>query len=270
MKLKTVGFIGIGEMGFPMAKNLLKGGYKLKAYNRSKDPLIEIEKHGAEIAKSPKEAAQFSEIVIILVRTTEQVVSVTLGKEGILGGANPGTIIIIMSTIDPMVARELSEKADAKGVNVLDVPVSGTKERAEAGTLTIMVGGPSEVFEDCRPILEVLGRNIFYVGDTGMGESAKLINNLFLLVHMNTAFEAMNLAQAAGIKIDVLRDLIKVSTGNSWVIENWDMVKSWKDNYKKGGTMDLMYKDILLTLKLGEDLRVPLHLSSLAKQLGRY
>ncbi len=270
MEQKSIGVIGTGEMGLPMARNLLKAGHRVIAFNRSKESLKEIEKDGAEIAKSPKAVAQSSEIVIIMVRTTEQTVSVMLGKDGVLDGVTPESIVIIMSTIDPRVAQELSEEANKREVKVLDAPVSGAKERAEAGTLTVMVGGDQEVFEECRPILEVVGKNIFYLGDSGMGESAKLINNLLLLVHMNIAFEAMNLAQATGIKIDVLQELIKVSTGNSWIIENWDLVKSWKDNYKEGGTLDLMYKDINLTMKLGEDLKVPLHLSSLAKQLGRY
>ncbi len=175
-----------------------------------------------------------------------------------------------MSTIDPMMAKKLAGIAKEKGADLLDAPVSGARQGAETGTLTVMVGGAEEVSKRCKPIFDVLGKNIFYLGEVGMGESAKLINNLLLLVNMSAAYEAVALGKKAGVKMDVLFDLIKVSTGNSWVIEHWDMVTSWKDKYKVGGTLDLIYKDINLTLDLGENLKVPLYLSSLAKQLVRY
>lgn len=265
-----IGFVGLGEMGFPMAKRLMNAGYQLTVFDIVREPLLSLQAAGAQIVDSVKDVAIKADRVIVMVRTTAQAERVINGENGVLEGATRGSTILLMSTIDPMMAKKLAELAQEKGVDLLDAPVSGAKQGAESGTLTVMVGGDEAVFKKCKPVFEVLGKNIFYLGQIGMGESAKLINNLLLLVNMCAAYEAMALAKKAGVRIDVLFDLIKVSTGNSWVFDHWDMVTSWKDNYKPGGTLDLVYKDINLTLDLGENLKVPLHLSSLAKQLVRY
>jgi 3-hydroxyisobutyrate dehydrogenase-like beta-hydroxyacid dehydrogenase len=267
---KRIGFIGLGEMGFPMALNLIKHGYQVNAFNRSEKPLLDLKREGGEMRNSPRDVAEASDTIIVMVRTTDQAQRVIVGEDGILQGAREGATILVMSTIDPMVARNMALLAGEKGVELLDCPVSGARPRAEAGTLTIMVGGSEEALEEVRPILEVLGQHIFYLGDHGTGQVAKLVNNLMLLVHMNAAYEGLALAKKGGVNLDALLDLLKVSTGNSWIIENWPLVASWKDNYKEGGTLDLIYKDINTTLALGESLKVPLHLASLAKQLGRY
>ena len=267
---KAIGFIGVGEMGFPIASNLVKAGHDLKVYDKLEEPLQELRKQGAQIAGSPKEAAHASDVVVIMVRTTEQALQVFYGEEGVLAGAQKGVTVIVTSTIAPPAVQEMAARAEEKGIALLDCPVSGARLRAEAGTLTIMAGGSREAFDNVKHILEIVGENIFYLGDSGMGEVAKLMNNLLLLVHMNAAYEALGLANKAGANIDVLLDLIKTSTGNSWIIENWEIVKSWKDNFKEGGTMDLIYKDIDMTLALAEKLKVPLLLSAVAKQLGRY
>jgi 3-hydroxyisobutyrate dehydrogenase-like beta-hydroxyacid dehydrogenase len=267
---RKIGFIGLGEMGFPMAKRLIDDGHKLIVFDIVKEPLLHLRDAGAEVAESAKEVTEKSEIVIVMVRTTAQAERVISGDKGVLEGATRGSTILLMSTIDPFAVKKLAGLAKEKGVDLLDAAVSGAKQGAEAGTLTVMVGGVEDAFRRCKPIFDVLGKNIFYLGDVGMGESAKLINNLLLLVNMSAAYEAVALGKKAGVKMDVLFNLLKVSTGNSWVIEHWDMVTSWKDNYKVGGTLDLIYKDINLTLDLGENLKVPLHLSSLAKQLVRY
>jgi 3-hydroxyisobutyrate dehydrogenase len=266
----TIGFIGVGEMGFPMAKRLIDAGYKLSIFDIAREPLASLLNAGAQIGGSPKEVAEKSEVVIVMVRTTMQAERVIGGDNGVLEGIPRGSTILLMSTVDPFMVKKLERLAQEKAVYFLDAPVSGAKQGAEAGTLTVMVGGSEEAFNRCKAIFNTLGKNIFYLGEAGMGESAKLINNLLLLVNMCTVYEAVVLAKKAGVKMDVLFNLIKVSTGNSWVIDHWDMVTSWKDNYKVGGTLDLMYKDINLTLDLGENLKVPLHLSSLAKQLVRY
>lgn len=269
MKTK-IGFIGAGEMGFPMAKRLLGAGYSLAAYDKSREPLVALQGSGANICSSLKEVAERSDVVIVMVRTTAQAESVLEAEQGVFEGAHPGLTILLMSTIDPMVVKRLEGVAKGKGVALLDAPVSGARQGAEAGTLTIMIGGDEKIYTKLKPIFEVLGKNIFYLGDVGMGESAKLINNLLLLVNMSGVYEAVSLGKKVGLRMDVLFDLIKVSTGNSWVVENWDKVASWKENYKVGGTLDLIYKDIGMTLDLGENAKVPLHLSSLAKQLVRY
>lgn len=267
---KRIGFIGLGEMGFPMALNLIKHGYPVIGFNRSEKPMLDLKHEGGETRNSPREVAEASDVIIVMVRTTEQTERVIAGENGILEGARESMTILVMSTIDPVVARNLALRARERGVELLDCPVSGARPRAEAGTLTVMVGGSAEALEEVRPILEVLGQHIFHLGDHGAGQVAKLVNNLMLLVHMNTAYEGLALAKKGGVNVDTLLDLLKVSTGNSWIIENWPLVASWKDAYKEGGTLDLIYKDINTTLALGESLKVPLHLASLAKQLGRY
>jgi 3-hydroxyisobutyrate dehydrogenase len=270
VSLRAVGFIGLGEMGFPMARNLVNAGYLLHVFDVVEEPLHELREMGARIVDSPSAAAQGSEVIIVMVRTTEQAEDVISGTDGVLAGANKGSVVLVMSTIDPKVARRLSTLAIERGVDLLDAPVSGAKEGAEAGTLTIMVGGAEAALGRVRPVLGVLGKRVFHLGAVGTGEVAKLINNLLLLVNMIGVYEAMSLARHAGIETRILRELIQGSTGNSWVIEQWETVTSWKEHYREGGTLDLIYKDANLALKLGEELRVPLHLASLAKQLGRY
>ncbi|MFH1479700.1 MAG: NAD(P)-dependent oxidoreductase [Pseudomonadota bacterium] len=264
---KVIGFIGLGEMGLPMAKNLIKAGYGLNIFDTNKRPLMELEKLGAHVLNSSREVARSSKIVMVMVRTPDEVREVIAGKEGLLTEAAPSSIILIMSTIDAGTAQEMSRLAGEKEVIVLDCPVSGGSPGAEAATLTIIAGGPEEVLESCKPILEVMGKNIFYLGEIGMGESAKLINNLLLGIYMSAAYEAVALAKKAGVKMDVLFDLLKVSTGNSWIIQHWDMVNSWKEHYVEGGSLDLLYKDIRLALAMGESLKVPLHISALCNQL---
>ena len=272
---KRIGFIGIGEMGFPMVRNLLKAGYKVNVYDSREEPLLEIKKYGAVIARSPKEVALSSKTIICMVRTADQLVAVFSGKEGILDGANPDAIVIIMSTVEPRVVQELSGLAKVKGIKVLDAPVSGARQGAEQATLTIMAGGPRSTYEECRPLFEALGKNIFYFGDIGMGEVAKLANNHLVLVNMLAVYEAFNLAQVAGVKMDVLVEMIKVSTGNSWVIEHWDLVKSWKEDSQRvplPGTkfrdIKTLYKDIQIMLNCARDLNVPLQLAGLSSQSG--
>jgi 3-hydroxyisobutyrate dehydrogenase-like beta-hydroxyacid dehydrogenase len=267
---KKIGFIGVGEMGFPMARNLLKAGYDCYIFDLDEKSLRALKKQGAHILSSPKQVAEISQTLIVMVRTTEQAMEVTTGKDGVLSGATPGLTILLTSTIDPLAAQEISKVASEKGVALLDCPVSGARQGAETGTLTIMVGGAKNVFQDSLPVLRVLGQNIFYVGESGMGEIVKLINNMIHLVSMNAVFEAMNLAKKTGVNLETLIEVIKVSSGNNWVIENWEIVSNWKKNYVPGGTLDLSYKDMGLTLALAESQRVSLPLAGLVKQLGRY
>ena len=152
----------------------------------------------------------------------------------------------------------------------MDAPVSGAQQRAESGELTVMIGGPEQLYGRFRPVFEVLGSNVFHIGDVGAGQYAKLINNMLLLVNMCAAHEAVSLTRAAGMDPKVVLDLIRVSTGQSWVVDNWETVDGWKQDYQPGETLDIIYKDIDITLGLGEKKKVPLHLSALAKQLVRY
>ena len=164
----------------------------------------------------------------------------------------------------------MAAQAKERGVELVDSPVSGGRQGAEAGTLSMMVGGDEATFQKIRPMLEKMGKNIFYMGTAGMGEAAKVANNLLLLINMNAAYEAMALAEKFGLDQNLLQNLVKVSTGGSWVMEHWDMVTSWKEQYKPEGTLDLIYKDFQLASEVAQNLKVPLYLGSLASQLGRY
>ena len=267
---ESIGFVGLGEMGLPMAKNLMKAGYSLCVCDTNPTPVRQLEYLGAHTCGSPSELASHTGVFMVNVRTSQQVEQVISGRNGLLSGAAAGSIILIMSTVDPDTVRHMHQTAARQQVDVLDCPVSGGKHGAEAGTLTFMAAGSESVFERCKPWLKAMGQNLFYLGDVGMGQTAKLCNNLLLLVHMCAAHEAMALAENAGVKTDVLRELVSVSSGNSWVIENWETVKGWKSNYAPGGTLDVVFKDIKATLSLAERLREPLHLSALASQLVRF
>lgn len=178
MNIKKIGVIGVGEMGFPMARNLIKAGYDLFVFDVSQDPLVKLKEEGANIVTSPKAAAQSADVILTLVRTTEQTVSVVDGAEGILKAEKPGSIVIVMSTVDPAVCQDLAKKVEAAGADFLDAAVSGAVIGAEAGTLTIMVGGKANVLEKVKPVFEVLGKNVFHLGPHGSGQAAKLINNM--------------------------------------------------------------------------------------------
>jgi 3-hydroxyisobutyrate dehydrogenase-like beta-hydroxyacid dehydrogenase len=267
---KTIGFIGLGEMGFPMAVNLLKAGYSVIAYDKRNEVLATIKSQGARIARSVSAMAKNAKIVICMPRTTEQVAALLKGKDGLMNRLRPGSIVVVMATVDTLAVKEFAKQALEKGIRILDAPVSGARIGAETGTLTIMAGGPEEAFLECRSIFEVLGENIYYIGDSGKGAMIKLLNQQLLLVNMNVVYEVMALAKEAGIKPDLVKRVIENCTGNSWVLKNWDMVEAWRIRYKPEGTLDTMYKDAHMTLKIAETLKVPLQLTALSSQLGRY
>ncbi|NIM05045.1 MAG: NAD(P)-binding domain-containing protein, partial [Armatimonadetes bacterium] len=176
--MKKLGFIGLGNMGKGMALNLVKAGYPLTVHDIRPEPVQELVKAGAKAAPSPRELAENSEVVITIVTSSPHVEQIMFGDNGVLAGMKKGGIIIDMSTIDPIVTRKVAEAAAGKGIDMLDAPVSGAPPKAADGTLSIMVGGKKEIFDQCKPILEVMGENIFHVGDVGMGEVVKLANNL--------------------------------------------------------------------------------------------
>ena len=265
-----LGVIGLGEIGLPMAKNLVKKGFQLTVYDLDPEPLKQIKAVGGVIASEPKSVANDSDLVLIIVRTTDQVRKVLFGDNGVVTADRTPSAIAVMSTISPLDAKEMAGLAKEKNIEFLDAPVSGARERAESGKLTIMIGGETDVFQKFLPVFETLGSTIVHLGGVGAGEYAKLINNMFLLVHMCAANEAVSLAESAGMDPSKVFDIVKSGTGQSWVIDNWEIVHGWKKNYFEGGTLDIIYKDIDITLSLGEKKKVPLYLSSLSKQLGRY
>ena len=264
-----VGFIGLGNIGKPIALNVAKAGFDLMAYDLREEPLVELAAAGAKTAHSANEIGAHGEIIELVVVDDAQVEAVTLEEGGVLSGARPGSVIAIHSTVHPRTIRKIAELAEARGVSVIDAEVSGGERGAETQTLCYMVGGDQAAFEKCRPVFETSGANIFHLGDLAMGSMAKLAHNLIAYVNMLSAFEGMKLAETAGLDLSMFQEIVKASAGQSKVADNWVRQRDYKDTYTNGpqGLMQLMHKDLQLALELGHDLGLTLPGAALTQQL---
>ena len=269
---RRVGFIGVGTMGRPMALNLLKAGHEVTAYDVVPAALEEVVRAGARPAGSPREAAAAGEVVISMLPASQHVVAAMFGADGALEGLRPGATLIDMSTIDPGTTRRVAEAAAAKGARMLDAPVSGSSTGAVAGTLTIMVGGDAATFEEQRELLGAMGTNVIHCGPIGMGETVKLANNLISGVTMVAVAEAFALGMRAGADPQVLFDVISKSSGNCWTMQTRVPVPGIvptspaDHDFAPGFMTDLMHKDLGLALAAGDEFKVPLALTALARQ----
>jgi 3-hydroxyisobutyrate dehydrogenase len=264
-----IGFIGIGVMGRPMTLNLLKAGHAVTIFARhpEKSGVQEVLQAGAKQAPSPRAVAMASDIVITMVPNSPQVEEVVAGSQGILEGARKGLIIIDMSTIAPSVSRALAEKAAAKGAHFLDAPVSGGSQGAVNGTLSIMVGGEQQIFEQARPVLEAMGKNIFYVGPVGSGEVVKLVNNVLCGAIAAAIAESFVLGVKAGADVDTMAKIIGVSTGASWQLANQFPLRAFNGSFQPGFMTDLLYKDLGLALDLARECHTPAEITALTRNL---
>src|SRR5205085_8535326 len=219
-----IGFIGIGVMGRPMALNLLKAEHHVTIYARhpEKSEVQEVIQSGAKLAPSSRAVAMASDIVITMLPNSPQVEEVVAGPHGLLEGARKGLIFIDMSTIAPAVTRKLAQEASIHGVHLLDAPVSGGSQGAINGTLTIMVGGERDIFEQARPVLEAMGKkeNIFHIGPNGAGEVVKIVNNILTGAIAAATSESFVLGVKAGADVDTMAKVIGVSAGASWQLSN--------------------------------------------------
>ena len=271
--MEKLGFIGLGNMGKGMALNLARAGYPLTVHDVRPEPVQELVKAGARASGSPREVAENSEIVITMVTSSPHVEQIMFGDDGVLAGMKKGNIIIDMSTIDPIVTRKVAAAAAEKGIDMMDAPVSGAPPKAADGTLSIMVGGKKEIFDQCKPILDVMGEKIIHAGDVGMGEVVKLANNLAAAVAGVGAFEGFLFGVKLGADPKILYDVMSTSSGNSWVIQtrvpypNVIPGSPANDDFVPGFTADLMAKDLGLILSAAEATRIPLLGASLARQL---
>lgn len=262
-----VGFIGLGAMGAPMARNVLQAGFPLAVWARRRESAETLLSHGAEWAKSPADLARRSDVVITIVTNSPDVEEIVRGSDGLLSGAGNGLVIVDMSTISPSVSRSLAEEAAQQGVTFLDAPVSGGTQGADAGTLTIMVGGDASGLERVRPVLDALGKNIFHVGPSGSGEVIKLVNNLLVGAIAAATAEALVLGVRAGADVEMMAKVVGASTGASWQLSNQFPLRAFTGTFKPGFMTDLLCKDLDLALTLGGELRSPLFLTALARQL---
>lgn len=250
-----------------MSKNLLKKGHKLTVYDIVKTRVEAAVKEGAEAGRSSKEVAEKSDVIITIVPSSPHVREVILGKKGVLEGVRKGSIVIDMSTIDPVTTREISRILAEKGVKMLDAPVARGVPAAVAGTLVIFVGGERGVYEKCKDILSAMGTDIHYVGDTGAGEVVKIVNNFIVATTMCALAEALVLGVKAGVKPDVLFKAISEGSANSFVLQNHVKNSVMKGKFEKEVfPVDYMIKDLDLALVTGAKYHVPLYFGSLATQ----
>ena len=214
--MKTVGFIGVGNMGGPMARNLLKAGIKLKAFDPAESALAAVVKAGAERVGAPADAAKGVDAVVTMLPAGPHVSDVYGGKGGVLAAVSPGTLLIDSSTIDVETARATTAKARERGLEMLDAPVSGGVGGAEAGTLTFMVGGSAEAFRRGEPLLQKMGKTIIHAGGPGNGQAAKICNNMILGISMVAVSEGFALAERLGLDAQTLFNISSKSSGQCW------------------------------------------------------
>jgi len=265
--MEKVGFIGLGAMGAPMAKNLVKKGLSLTIFDIVAERMEPLKAMGAQAASSCRELAEKCPLVITILPASGHVREAVLGKNGVAEGIRRGSVLIDMSTIDPLTTKDIAKILGEKGVEMLDAPVARGVPAAVAGTLVIYVGGKKEVFERHRPILAAMGTDIYHVGDIGSGEVVKIVNNLMVAVTTCALAEAMVLGVKAGVKPDILFEALSSGSGNSFVLQNHYKNNVMKGKFEEGVfPVDYMLKDLDLALSTGTKLRIPLHFAALAAQ----
>lgn len=263
---KKVGFIGLGMMGNPMSKNLLKAGFELTVWNRTASKMKEIVESGAKPATCAKEVAEKSEVTITMLTGSLDSEEVILGEKGVLEGMKPGAVVIDMSTISPGTSKRIASEVARKGCKMLDAPVGGTVGVAANAALTVQVGGDREVFEKHRDILAAMGKNIFYIGGNGMGCTIKLVANAIMGTNMAVLAEAMCLGAKAGISTDLMLEVLKNSAASSRMLEirGPNIVKG---EYTAQFMLKLLFKDLGLALDTAGVDSVPLPIVGLARQI---
>jgi 3-hydroxyisobutyrate dehydrogenase len=254
-------------MGKPMARNLLKAGFPLTIYARHPEKVQDVVASGAALAASSRAVAEASDVVITMLPNSPEVEEVVLGVGGVLEGARPGLIVVDMSTIAPEASQKFAQRCAAQGVSFLDAPVSGGSNGAEAGTLTIMVGGDAQAFEQCRPVLEAMGskEKIFHVGPSGSGEVVKVANNLLCGAISAATAEALVLGVKAGVSTEMLAKIIGVSSGGSVQLNAVFPIRIFNGSFQPGFMTDLLYKDLGLALDLGTQTGVPTDFAALSR-----
>ena len=280
--LPRIAFVGLGNMGGPMAINLKKTGYDVHAFDLSADAIAKVREQGVGIGATAHEAVQGAQVVISMLPASRHVEALYLGDDGLLNVLVPVALIIDCSTIAPASAQKVAAAAQAKGLAMIDAPVSGGVAGAAAGTLTFIVGGTVDALERARPVLQGMGKNIFHMGDAGAGQVAKLCNNMALGVIMAVTGEALALGAAHGLDPKTLSQMMAVSTGRSWATEVCNPWPGVLDNapasrgYSGGFGNDLMLKDMGLAVEaaIGIGATVPLgelarNLYAMNKQAGR-
>jgi 2-hydroxy-3-oxopropionate reductase len=257
-----IGFIGLGIMGKPMCKNLLKAGYELVVCGHvAKSNLQEVVDAGAKAVASPRDVAAQTDVIITMLPNSPQVREVVMGKNGIIEGAKPGTILADMSSIAPLVSRELAERLKEKGMEMLDAPVSGGEPKAIAGTLAVMVGGKKEVFEKCEPIFKAMASSVVLTGDIGAGNVTKLANQVIVALNIAAMSEALVLATKAGVSPELVYQAIRGGLAGSTVLDAKAPLVM-KRKFDPGFRIRLHIKDLNNALETAHEIGAPLPLTA--------
>lgn len=265
----NIGFIGVGNMGGPMCRNILKkGDHAVTVFDLNPDAVVRCTVLGASASDSPRAVAAHADLVLTSLPHPRDVEAVVLGPEGILESLKPGAVYCDLSTNSPLTVRKLAAALAERGVAMLDAPVSGGVVAADKGTLAVMVGGARDTFDRILPVLQCLGENVVHCGDTGTGCVAKLCNNLIAFCNMAASAEGLMLGVAAGIDLDVLNQVIRNSSGNSMTFRA-TAKNALSGDWTPSFALDLAYKDMHLALELADELGVPLSLSSTVHNLMR-
>ena len=273
--MTRIGFIGVGTMGLPMAKNLLNKGFAVTAFDTNPEAVTAAAAAGMTAAASAAECVATADIVITMLPSSPHVQSVYTGDGGVLAAARRGTLCVDMSTIDPAVSRRVAAAGKERGLRFIDAPVSGGVPRATDGTLAIMVGGEPADVQEALPALQAMGANVIHVGPVGSGEVAKLCNNLISGVVAVAVSEAFRIAEGFGVDPKIVTDVISKSSGNTWVMEHMHPVPGLvaraasTNEYRPGFMTDLMCKDLGLAVDAARALRVPVFVAPAAQQVYR-
>lgn len=264
---KKIGFIGLGAMGKHMATNLAKKGFQPGVFDIRPEPVRDLVALGAVAMGSPKEIGEKSDVIISMVSDSAQTDSVLDGEKGLWQGIRKGAILIISSTVDPLYCQKIEQQAKERGARMMDAPVSGGSSGAEAGTLSLMVGGEKTLFDECLPIFEAVGKQIFHVGGVGSGETMKLVNNLMSIINQATASEAIALGMKAGLNLDRMLEIIKVSSGASRATDRWHTLAAYRRQRKEQGAGMHYGKDLNLAIRLANSLGRNMPIAALVSQL---
>ena len=273
--MTTIAFIGLGHMGLPMARNLLKAGFALRVFDLLQSAVDSLAAEGATPAASAAEAVAGASVVVSMLPASRHVEGLYLGESGLMALIAPGSLVLECSTIAPESARKVHAAASARGVAMLDAPVSGGTAGAAAGTLTFMVGGDAAVLERARPVLSAMGKNLFHAGPDGAGQVAKVCNNQLLAVQMIGTAEALALGVANGLDAATLAEIMRQSSGGNWVLEKYNPWPGVMENapaskgYSGGFMSQLMAKDLGLAQEAAQLTASSTPMGALALQLYR-
>jgi 3-hydroxyisobutyrate dehydrogenase len=269
----SVGFVGLGDMGGPMARHVVGRGFPTTVADVRPDPVAALVSAGAKPAETPAEVAETADVIAVCVVDDAQAAAVVNGEGGLRAALRPGQVVVLHSSVRPDTAEALAAAVRACGADLLDAPVSGSRPAVEAAALTLMVGGSADALERARPVLDAYAGRIFHLGPVGAGQSMKLVNNIMLHLNHLVALEALRLATAGGIAEADAVEVVNASSGRSWVTETWGLIDDMLRDHPQAGTdaiVPLMSKELWNAVVVGRGLGIALPFTALGTQLSRH